>query len=433
MGAANYLDVEIYWLTVTTVPEAEPLTRRGLPTDPALRVLAGATLVNTMGNGALVTTSALYFTHVVGLAPTQVGTALAVAAAVALFCQVPLGHLGDRQGPREVLVWLTAASGLATLGLLVARSFLGLVLVLAVEAFVDRGASAVRSGYIARVATGGRGVGFKAYLRSVTNVGISVGALLGGVALAVNQPWAYLTVFAVNGATFLVAAAVMTRLPHLDPAPARAEGESRWGVLRDGPFVLVCVLTGVYAMHFFVIELAVPLWIAGHTSAPTWLVAGTMLVNTVAVALFQVRLSRGAETVPRAARRMAVSGFWVLGGFALIALAAGLPAWLAAALLLAGAAVHCVGEMIGSGGQWGVQMGLAPQERQGQYQGLAGMSFSLASILAPPLVAFLCIDWGRPGWLVMGGLVLLAALLNVPASDWALRTRARYGVTTHTG
>jgi hypothetical protein len=76
-------------------------------------------------------------------------------------------------------------------------------------------------------------------------------------------------------------------------------------------------------------------------------------------------------------------------------------------------------------------MGLAPQERQGQYQGLAGMSF--ASILAPPLVAFLCIDWGRPGWLVMAALVLLAALANVPASTWALRTRARYRGTTHTG
>ena len=123
----------------------------------------------------------------------------------------------------------------------------------------------------------------------------------------------------------------------------------------------------------------------------------------------------------------------MFGGFALFALAAGLPAWLAAGLLLAGAATHTVGEMIGSGGQWGVQMGLAPQERQGQYQGLAGMSFSLASILAPPLVAFLCIDWGRPGWLVMGALVLVAALANVPASGWALRTRARYRVTMHTG
>ncbi len=418
---------------MSTVEPPDRLTRRGVPIDPTLRVLAAATLVNTMGNGAVVTTAALYFTRVLGLTPTQVGIALAVAAAVALFCQVPLGHLGDVRGPREVLVRLTAAAGIATLGLLLTRTVVTLVIVLAVEAFFDRGASAVRSGYIARVATGGRGVAFKAYLRSVTNVGISVGALLGGVALAVDRPWAYLTVFALNGVSFLGSAAVLTRLPHLRPAPGPVEGESRFGVLRDGPFVLVCCLTGIYAIHFFVIELAVPLWIAGRTSAPTWLVAVTMLVNTVAVAIFQVRLSRGSDTVPKAARRMAVSGVWVLAGFALIALAAGLPAWAAVVLLLAGAATHTVGEMVGSGGQWGVQMGLAPRERQGQYQGLAGMSFSLASILAPPLVAILCIGWGPPGWLTMGGLVLLAAVLNVPASRWALRTRARYGVTTHTG
>ncbi len=120
-------------------------------------------------------------------------------------------------------------------------------------------------------------------------------------------------------------------------------------------------------------------------------------------------------------------------GFAVIALASGASAWTAAALLVAGAGLHVVGEMVGAGGQWGVQMGLAPQERQGQYQGFAGMSFSLASILAPPLVALLCIEWGGPGWLVMGGVVLLAALANVPASRWALRTRERYGVHTHTG
>ena len=33
----------------------------------------------------------------------------------------------------------------------------------------------------------------------------------------------------------------------------------------------------------------------------------------------------------------------------------------------------------------------------------------------------------------MGGIVLVAAVANVPASRWALASRARYGVTTHTG
>ena len=76
----------------------ERLSRRGVPVDPHLRVLARATLVNTVGNGALTTTFAPHTTHVVGRTATQVGTALSVAAAVALFCQVPLGHLGDVWG-----------------------------------------------------------------------------------------------------------------------------------------------------------------------------------------------------------------------------------------------------------------------------------------------------------------------------------------------
>jgi MFS family permease len=78
-------------------------------------------------------------------------------------------------------------------------------------------------------------------------------------------------------------------------------------------------------------------------------------------------------------------------------------------------------------------MGLAPRERQGQYQGFAGMSFSLSGIVGPPLIALLCIEWGRPGWLVLGAVILVAGLLSVPASAWALRTREQYGVFDYTG
>ena len=332
-----------------------------------------------------------------------------------------------------MLRWLAFGAGVATTGLLVTHNIVALCVALAVEAFFDRGASAVRSGLIARIATGGRGVRFRAYLRAVTNVGISVGAGLGGLALLVDRPWAYLGVFALNAVTFVVTAALLGRLPHLAPAPPRAEGESRQQVLRDRPYVLVSVLTGVFAMHFFVIDLAMPLWIATRTEAPKSLVAITLLVNTVAVALFQVRLSRGSATVGAAARTMLIGSFWVLGGFALISLADSRAVWAAVTLLLAGAGVHVVGEMIGSSGQWGVQMGLAPQERQVQYQGFAGMSFSIASILAPPRVVLLYIDWGGPGWFVMGGTVVVAAALNVLATRWALRTRGSHGVRTHTG
>ena len=150
------------------------LTLKGIPVDPNLRILGVATLVNTFGNGALMTTLALYFTRVVGLRPTQLALAVSAGAFAGLLVQVPAGHLADLRGPRRVLQTLTFGAGLALLGLLFARSVWALVAVMAVFAVFDRGAQAVRNGYVARLAEGGQGVQFKAYLRAVTNVGISL-------------------------------------------------------------------------------------------------------------------------------------------------------------------------------------------------------------------------------------------------------------------
>jgi hypothetical protein len=61
------------------------------------------------------------------------------------------------------------------------------------------------------------------------------------------------------------------------------------------------------------------------------------------------------------------------------------------------------------------------------------MGFSLSHIVAPTLITLLCIEWGRPGWFVLGGVIALASALMVAASAWALRSRERYGVLTHSG
>jgi MFS family permease len=359
----------------------------------------------------------------VGLAAAEVGLVLSVAAVVAMVGQVPLGHLGDIRGPRETMRALTIAAGVVALGLLVVRSLWALMLVMAVSTLLMSGNAAVRNGYIARIATGGRGVQFKAYLRAVTNVAMSLGAALGGLALLVDQTWAYLAVFAVDGVSAIATGLLCSRLPHLPPAPARTAGEPRLAVLRDRPFVVVTLLNGVVAMHFVVMTLAIPLWIAAHTQAPTSMVAVLLVLNTIAVAVFQVRLTRGVDDVMASTRAMVTGCAWIAAGFVVISFSDGTGATVAVVLLLVGAAVHVVGEMISSGGQWGISMGLAPDERQGQYQGFAGLGFSLSNVIAPTLIALLCIECGRPGWWVMGGLVLAAGVLQVPVCRWALRTR----------
>ena len=76
-----------------------PLTRRGIPLEHDLRVLALGSFANRFGAGAVMTTSALYFTRQVGFSAAEVALAFSVAAIVGIVVQVPAGHLGDTRGP----------------------------------------------------------------------------------------------------------------------------------------------------------------------------------------------------------------------------------------------------------------------------------------------------------------------------------------------
>lgn len=412
--------------------DAAPLTRRGIPLDPQLRVLALGSFATRFGGGAVLTTSAIFFTRHLGFSAAEVALAISVAAAAGLLVALPAGQLGDTRGPREVLVWLMAGLAVATPLPVLARSPVALAALLAVEAALGSAANSVRNGVIAQTAIGGRGVQFKAYLRAVTNSAIALGSVAGGAALVIDTDSAFVAVFVGAGLLCGFAAWTGTRLEHL-PAYHRAEGEPRLAVLRDVPYVAVSLATAVFSLHFVAAELGVALFIAGSTEVPRVMVAVMLLVNTVMVALLQVRFSRGSDSVPSGASSLLRGGVLIALGFTLIGLADGAPLRVGVTVLLAGALVHVVGEMIGSGGQWSLQMGLAPHERQGQYQGFSSLGFALISVVGPPLVTVLCVHGGRLGWVAMGGIILTGALVAQPLSRWALANRAAYGVTTHSG
>lgn len=416
------------------MPDADtaPLTRRGVPLDPELRVLAIGSFATRFGGGAVMTTSAIYFTRHLGFTPGEVALAISASAAAALLVALPAGQLGDTRGPREVLGWLMLALAVATPLPVLATTPLVLAVLLALEASLGAAANSVRNGVIAQIAVGGRGVQFKAYLRAVTNSAIALGSVVGGAALVVDTDAAFVAVFVLAGVLCGFAAWNTTRLQHL-PAYQRAEGEPRLAVLRDVPYVAVSLVTSAFALHFIAAEIGIALFVSQRTEVPRVMVAVLLLVNTVLVALLQVRLSRSADSVTTGARALLRGGVLIAVGFTLIGLADGAPRWFGIAVLLSGALVHVVGEMIGSGGQWGLQMGLAPHERQGQYQGFSSLGFALINVVGPPLVILLCVHGGRLGWVAMGGVVLAASLVAQPLSRWALANRAAYGVTTHSG
>ncbi|MCM0675075.1 MFS transporter [Micromonospora phytophila] len=395
---------------------------RLLPEPGPARTLALGTLVRTVGRGLWLVASALFLTRSVGLTATQVGLGLTLSALVGLVASAPTGYLADRLGPRGTQVAALIAAGGLTAALVTVRSFPAFLAVGAATALADAADRGARGALIAGSVPADQRVRTRAYLRATTNVGISLGAVLAGFALAADTRAAYVALILTAATTYLLAAAVFTRLPVIAPVAAPEHGP-RLVALRDRPFLAFTVLDGLMSMHFGLLNIALPLWIAAHTRAPAWVYAGLMLVNTVMVVLFQVRAARGTESLVGAARASRRAGLAIAVACVLFAASAGLPTVAAVALLVCGALAHVVGELWQSAAGWGISFGLAPEHAHGQYQGAYSMGYELGKMVAPVVVTTLAVGWGVPGWLLLGGLFLLLGALVPGVVRWAARSR----------
>lgn len=397
------------------------MTTRLLPPAGPRRVLALAQLSNSVGDGAYYTTSALYFTQIVGLGPARVGLGLTVGWAVGSLAGVPLGRLADRRGPRGTAVLLALATGLAVASFTVVRGFVPFVLVACVYAAAQSGLAAARQALLAGLVSAGERTGLLAHLQSTLNAGLAVGAGLGGLALHAGTRTAYLAVFTLDGLSFLLCAGLLLRLPAVRAGAARRTGGL--GVLRDRPYAVLALLNTVLLLRLPLLSLVLPLWITRRTDAPAWMVSALFVLNTGAVMAFQVRVARGVTGPATATRAIRRAGWVMLAACGAFALSAGAPLWLGVGVLVLGAALQVVAEMGQSAGSWQLSFDLAPQGRTGEYQGLFGTGVTVARTLGPLLLTSLLVDWGTPGWLTLGAVMLAASYAMGPATRHALERR----------
>jgi MFS family permease len=388
--------------------------------------MAGMTLVNTFGNGLLLTIVVLYFTHVVGLSGGQVGLGLTIGGLLGLLVGVPLGHVADRVGPREVLLVVMGAQAFAAVSYVFVESFGAFVAAATAVVTLNQGASAVKQGLIAQVLPAEDRVAGRALLRAVTNVGFAVGSALAGLVIAVDAPDAYRAAIVADALSFAVGAVLLLKLPHVPPQPAATDDGPRFIVLRDRPYLVVTGLVAVMTLHFSVLDVALPLWVQEHTAAPRAIVAVVLVTNCVLVALLSVRLARGSDTVAGAAKAGARAGVILAASCVVFTLASGPGAVVAAIVLLAAGVVEVFGEMVQAASGWGLGYGLAPEHAQGQYQGAASTGFALALTIGPVLMAAV-VSAGTLGWLGLGAVFLLAGFATIPVAAWAATGRVLEG------
>jgi sugar phosphate permease len=396
-----------------------------IPPPGPIRILCLSNLAKTVGNGLIMAVGLLYLTRSAGMPVNQVGAALSIGGVLGLLASVPAGHLADRLGPRRTTIFFLCLQGLFLCGYPLVSGLTSLILVVSAVLVVESSAESARSALIAGVIRPGERVRAWSYLRSISNIGISVGAVAGGAGQHFDSAAGYTALLLLAGVLVVTSGVMYMRVPAVPGRPATSDGPALM-VLRDGRFAAVAGLNAVLTVNTVILTVAIPVWITMHTSAPAWTYSAVLLINTSAVVLLQVRMSRGSERIAGGARAMRRAGAFLALACVLLALAAGLPTWAAMAVLALGAIGHVIGEMQWSAGSWSLGFGLAPDHAQGQYQGLFNMSTQLGTMATPFLVLALITGAGRTGWLVLGAVLLTAGLCVPAVAGWAARNRTRF-------
>jgi len=307
-------------------------------------------------------------------------------------------------------------------------SFAGYVAMAVTMEVVGSLGGAVHGAYTIDVLPPDERVKSRAYMYSALNVGFTLGALLGGIALAFDSnvllhglPWFTTVVFLVNAAAIL-------RLPnasHDERTPEeRKEKLPGPGPLRNAGWMLTTFFGGVLWTNQVLLNIVIPLWLVEQTDAPRVLLSFLFGTNTVMCIFLPMAAARGVRNVTTALR--VSTTFFVVS--CLITLAThDTVGWVTIALVWLGHVTVTGAELYLSAASWSFEAELMDPRRRGEYQGAAEFSSTLGRVWAPALYTFLAMNWGAGGWLLIAAIVAAATVGLHPSVRMAQRFLEQHG------
>lgn len=418
----------------TPVPDAgsalSATLRRLIPPTPLSRRLAVQSMLFSTGDGAFTTGSAVFLTQVVGMSAGKVGLAITIAGIAEFLFAYPAGRVVDKLGPKRV--W--AVSTLCRVACFCVLPFVGsfweyVALAITFAVFDSAGGSAHHA-YVLDVLPTRERVETQAYLYSALNAGFTLGAIIGGIALAFDSLTVIRWTPLFAAALLLANAFWIARLPAAPHDLRVASGEARVKPVGPGPmnnpgWMLTSFFLGTLWTNQVLLNIVIPLWLVGATDAPHVLLAWLFGTNTVLCIFLPAYTSRGVRTLQDGLRYTWISSaFFVVS--CLITMATHSTVGLITVLLVWLGHVTVTGaELAVSGASWSFQSELMDPKRRGEYQGTQEVFSALGSRWAPALYTFLALEWGAEGWLVIGGIIVLATIGMGPSVHLAQRFAER--------
>jgi hypothetical protein len=423
------------------VPRLGASLRRLIPPTPLSRRLATQSLLFATAEGTFLTGSAVFFTQVVGLRAAQVGLGLTIAGVVSFLVAYPAGKLTDRIGPKRMWAIGALVAALMFGAWPFIDSFSGYVTMVVCFEIVENAAGAGRNAYILDVMPEQERVATQAYMYSALNVGFTLGAIIGGIALAFDNltlmRWLPLFTLAIGlaNAAFI---ARLPRAPHDDVRSSQRGSAPKVqprgrGPLHNVGWMLGSLFTGTMWTNQVLLNVVIPLWLVQATDAPHWLLAWLFGTNTVLCIFLPTYTSRGVETISDALRSVRISGVFFVASCLITMATHSTAGFLTVFLVWLGHVAVTGAELYTSGASWVFQAKLMDPARRGEYGGVAEVFSTLGGRWAPALYTLLAMSWhpaGLPGagWLVIAGIAIVAVVGLHPATRMAERFLEREGI-----
>jgi MFS family permease len=393
------------------MPTNAPLTR----SDVRMIVAVG---LPSLAAGLFLPLTLVYFTVLTDIPLERLGLLLSVAALLTVPIPLLTGWLADKYGASVVVAVALCVQCVGFAGMTVARDDWS---VFAVSLTIAAANRTYWSAIFTVLATHADATGARTHewwfgaANVSRTIGITVGSLVTGAVLIADREALYVAVAAAASVCLLLAAGTLPRMAH-QQGSGHLSPRELLSAARDVPYVAYVAVNAVFALSILFVGTSLPITIKDGLEGPGWLTASLLTFNAVVVAVLGLRAARWTQRRSRAWSLSTAGVLWMVA-YALAAVGASQPLWVASALLgvavlgiAAAEAVHAPSSMA-----WAAEM--APDKNRGRYLALFQYSWLIAEVAAPLVFATLFV---REAWLPFA-VVAGANAVAVLALPWVAR------------
>ncbi len=284
----------------------------------AVWLLQAGGLANMFGNGVIVPFLVIYLHNVRGISLGLAGLIAATNGAAALVSGPIAGSLADRIGARTTLVAALLIMACAfALFPLITRPWHAFLL----NALAGTGSGAFwpsQGTLLSALTPADRRPAAFAQQRVTMNLGIGLGGLVGGLIASTSNPSSFTILFVLDAVTFLVFAAILTRVPSPKIEP-QEHGSARGyaAVFRDRPFRSFILLNTLFiAASIAIFSELFPVFAKNEASVSEREIGLIFFLNTALIVIVQLPVAKWQQGKRRmsalAAMAVLFAVTWVL-------------------------------------------------------------------------------------------------------------------------